>query len=220
MPLFFHSQNIMGSFGNSFFSRSPSSLSAPYDGDSYLASVTSDYDFIHITTSQAWIGTSVSSGSGNFGVTVIVSANPNTSGRSGTVYFRHGVGGTLLGSIIVSQAAAVSGFSISRSFMEFNYGGNPIILNGDLVTLTAVSSWSCTRFWSIGYTGWAHLVVASTGAAIYSGSAGTYYLRVSCNSWGNPSLFESRNATFAFTSGGDTKNLNVIQGSGQIDPIE
>lgn len=218
MPLFFHSQNITA-FGNSFFSRSPSSLSAPYDGDSYFVSVTSDYDFIHITTSQAWIGTSVSSGSGNFGVMVTVSANPNTSTRSGTIYFRHGVGGTLLGSIVVLQAAAVSGFSISRSYMKFDYSGNSIILNGDLVTLTAVSSWSCTRFWNTGLTNWAHLVVASTGTAIYSGSAGTYYLRVSCGSWGNPSLFEARNATFSFTSGGETNNLNVVQGSEQIDPI-
>ena len=92
---------------------------------------------------------------------------------------------------------------------SFDYNATPQGSNTDRFTLTSKGAWTMSTSWSPGYSNWCRIRTLGD-LPISSGSAGTYNLKILCDTWTNP-LNGVRSCKFIFSSNGNSVTYTVTQ---------
>ncbi len=168
------------------FSITPESLSFSADGGNETITVTSNLSWT-VTSSDAWLTLSNSSGEGDATLTVVAQENPSTSSRSGILTFK---GKDITFTVNVTQEGASPAFSVTPTSLSFtSSGGN------QSVSITSNLSWTASFNDS-----WLSL----------SNSSGEGDATLSILAQANTST-DNRAGTVTFTAGGKTYSVTIIQ---------
>ena len=168
------------------FSITPESLSFTAEGGNETITVTSNLSWT-VTSSDAWLTLSNSSGEGDATLTVVAQENTSTSSRSGILTFK---GKDITFTVNVTQEGASPNFSVTPTTLSFTSSGG-----SQSVSIKSNQAWTASFDVS-----WLSLSTASgTGDAI-----------VSITAQANTST-DNRAGTVTFTSGGKTYTVTVIQ---------
>ena len=168
------------------FSITPESLSFTAEGGNETITVTSNLSWT-VTSSDAWLTLSNSSGEGDATLTVVAQENTSTSSRSGILTFK---GKDITFTVNVTQEGASPNFSVTPTTLSFtSSGGNQSV------------SVKSNQAWTVSFdVSWLSLSTAS----------GTGDATVSITAQANTST-DNRAGTVTFTSGGKTYTVTVIQ---------
>lgn len=168
------------------FSITPESLSFTAEGGNETITVTSNLSWT-VTSSDAWLTLSNSSGEGDATLTVVAQENTSTSSRSGILTFK---GKDITFTVNVTQEGASPNFSVTPTTLSFTSSGG-----SQSVSIKSNQAWTASFDVS-----WLSLSTAS----------GTGDATVSITAQANTST-DNRAGTVTFTSGGKTYTVTVIQ---------